>query len=41
MSEVKIVHCFVLDSSDAICVDNDVMVVEKVEGSDDVVKFVI
>jgi hypothetical protein len=29
--EVEVVHHFVLDSCDAVCVDDDVMVIEEVE----------
>ena len=41
MLEVKVVHHFILDSCNAIHVNNDVMVVEEVKGSDDVVEFIV
>ena len=39
--EVEIVHCFVLNSCDSICVDDDVVIVEEVEGLDNIVQFII
>ena len=41
MLKVEVIHHVVLDSCDAIYVDNDVVIVEEVEGVDDVVKFIV
>ena len=39
--EVEVVHCFILDGCDAVHVDDDVVVVKKMKGSDNIVKFVV
>ena len=39
--KVKVVHCLVFDSYDAVCVDDDVVVVKEVEQADNVIKLVV
>ena len=41
MLEVEVVHHFILDSCDAICVDDNVVVIEKVKGLGNIVEFIV
>jgi hypothetical protein len=38
---LEVGHCFILDGCDAICVDDNVVVVKEMKQVDDVIKFVV